>query len=186
VRKHGVLCIEGEWEADLRDNSSVQMLVEFLSVNYSLRPPIYRRSATKKELEFFCKKFGNYSDYNIGYFAFHGDKGKLCLGEHSIFLSELSTLLRGKCANKHLLLSSCQTVAVADDELDEFRKTTKARSVSGYRKSPDWIESAALDLLVMTSLLHFDMPSKAEEWLQENCTGLVRRYGFVMNYRSRG
>ena len=183
--KHGIFCIEGEWEKKLTDQSSIQPLVQFLANGEGLLPPIYRRVATKESLNHFVSQWREYKNYSIGYLSFHGKEGSICLGKEDMKLSELGDLLKGACKNKHLILSSCETLAVKSSELAEFRRITGARSVSGYRKCPDWIESSAFDVILMTNLLHHDSPSKTESWLQKRCAGLMDNYGFVMNYRTR-
>jgi len=183
--KHGIFCIEGEWEPSLADRSSIQPLVEFLANSDELLPPIHRRVATKESFAYFARQWKDYPNYSIGYFSFHGDKGSLCLGKERLDLSELGELLEGSCRNKHLVLASCKTLAVSSSELDAFRRKTGARSVSGYRKSPDWIESSAFDVILMTNLLYHDSPSTTERWLRQRCDGLIQDYGFVMNYRTR-
>lgn len=185
IDKCGIFCIEGEWEADLTDRSSIQPLMEFLASSDELLPPIYRRVATKESFEYFVCQWKNHPEYNIGYLSFHGEKGSLSLGRDKLGLSELGKWLEGSCHKKHLILSSCKTLSVSPTELNKFRRLTGARSVSGYSKSPDWIESSAFDVILMTNLLYHDSPSKAERWLREHCEGLMQKYGFIINYRTR-
>jgi hypothetical protein len=183
--KPGIFCIEGEWESDLKDQSSIRPLVDFLANSDSLIAPIYRRVATSESFAYFAKQWRNYPNHTIGYFSFHGAKGSLSLGQERLDLAALGKLLEASCEGKHIVLSSCQTLSVPTEHLDAFRKQTGARSVSGYAKSPDWIESSAFDVILMTNLLYHDSPSKTESWLRARCGGLMSSYGFVMNYRTR-
>lgn len=183
--KHGIFCIEGEWESDLKDQSSIRPLVDFLANSNALIPPIYRRVATSESFAYFAKQWKNYPNHTIGYFSFHGAKGSLSLGKERLDLAALGELLEGSCHEKHIVLSSCQTLSVPNEALEAFRKQTGARSISGYAKSPDWIESSAFDVILMTNLLYHNSPSKTEAWLRERCGGLMSSYGFVMNYRTR-
>lgn len=155
------------------------------SDTHSYLPPIYRRVATEESFRYYIEKWIKYPNHTIGFFAFHGEKGKLNLGRDCFTLVALGELLKGQCAGKHILLSSCNTLAVAPEELHWFRKITKARSVSGYSKSPDWLEGSAFDLMVMSNLLYHNRPSEAETWLRKNCEGLMKEYGFVIEYRTR-
>ncbi|MDG2518094.1 DUF6642 family protein [Lysobacter soli] len=182
---HGVFCIEGEWERDLRDQSSIRPLVEFLANSDNQVAPIYRRAATIDTFSYFVSQWKDYPAHTIGYFSFHGEKGSLSLGRDRLDLSSLGALLKGACKNKHIVLSSCQTLNVPGEQLAAFRRQTGARSVSGYRKSPDWIEASAFDVILMTNLLYHDSPSRTEAWLLKRCAGLMDAYGFVIDYRSR-
>ena len=182
----GIFCVEGEWERELDDRTSVRQLVEFISDNNhkpQLRP-IYRRVATKESFGSLIKRWKEYPQYRVGYFAFHGDKGRVALGPETATIKELGRML-GDCSGKHIVLSSCKTLAVPENEIKAFRQATKARPVSGYTKSPDWIESSALDAMLISSLLYYDKPAKTKKWLGEMCGGLVSSFGLVMNYRTR-
>lgn len=183
--KHGIFCIEGEWESDLSDQSSIRPLVDFLANSDALIAPIYRRVATSESFAYFVKQWKEYPNHTIGYFSFHGAKGSLSLGKERLDLAALGKLLEDSCHEKHIVLSSCQTLSVPNEVLEVFRKQTGARSVSGYTKSPDWIESSAFDVILMTNLLYHNSPSKTEAWLRERCGGLMNSYGFVMSYRTR-
>lgn len=185
TNKQGIFCIEGEWEPDLKDQSSIRPLVDFLANSDALIAPIYRRVATSESFSYFAKQWKNYPHHVIGYFSFHGIKGALTLGKERLKLAELGKLLENSCNKKHIVLSSCQTLSVPKEELEAFRKQTKARSVSGYSKSPDWIESSAFDVILMTNLLYHNSPSKTEAWLRNHCGGLMNSYGFVMSYQTK-
>lgn len=185
MKKKGIFCIEGEWEKDLSDQASVRPLVEFLANSDSMASPIYRRAATRESFSYFVSRWRQHTNYTIGYFPFHGVRGALRLGKELLTLDELGSLLADSCSGRHVVLSSCETLNVSHQTLEAFRKKTGARSVSGYRKKPDWIESSAFDVMLMTNLVYHDSPAKTEKWLEDNCAGLIKRYGFVMNYRTR-
>jgi hypothetical protein len=185
-KNNGIFCIEGEWESNLKDQSSIRPLVEFLANSDELIEPIYRRVATVESFKHFASQWKDYPKHSIGYFSFHGDKGALSLrkGER-LDLRALGELLWGACKNKHIVLGSCKTLDVSPEELTNFRKDTGARSVSGYKKSPDWIESSAFDVILITNLLHHDSPAKTYAWLRNRCGGLMDAYGFTMSYQTR-
>ena len=186
MTKNGIFCIEGEWEQKLSDPSSVQHLIQFIAENdhtTQLRP-IYRRVVTKAAFSDYVALWKKYPRYTIGYFAFHGDKGRLCLGGEEVSIDDLERYL-GDCTGKHIVLSSCNTLAISTERLEAFREATKARSVCGYRGAPDWIESCALDTMLISSLLHYERPSQAKAWLRKMCRGLVNKYGLVIHYKTK-
>ena len=101
-RKHGIFCIEGEWEKELTDRSTIQPLIEFLSSSDELLPPIHRRVATVESFHYFVKRWKECENHNIGYLSFHGQKGALCLGKEIVSLEQLGDLLKDSCNGKHL------------------------------------------------------------------------------------
>ena len=185
TKKHGIFCIEGEWETDLNDQSSIRPLIEFLANSDNHVAPIYRRVATIESFTYFVSQWKKHPKHIVGYFTFHGEKGSLCLGKERLSLSDLGALLAGSCKDKHIVLASCKTLNVPKEQLIAFRKQTGARSVSGYRKSPHMIESSAFDVILMANLLYHDSPAKTYSWLSRGCAGLIEAYGFVMDYRTR-
>ena len=185
TEKHGIFCIEGEWESNLQDQTSTRPLIEFLANSDNHITPIYRRVATIESFSYFAARWNKYPKHTVGYFTFHGEKGSLCLGAERLKLSALGERLAGSCKGKHIVFGSCRTLDVPNDQLIAFRKQTAARSVSGYKKNPHLIESSAFDLILMANLLHHDSPAKTESWLRKRCAGLMDEYGFVMDYRTR-
>lgn len=155
MSKHGIICIETEWEHTIKKNRlslHTKPLLEFIEKAYGC-PIIYRRCATYAELEFYLKRFdrSEYDDYKIFYLSFHGDKQLIQLeGESAddkcLSLDELSEIKPGVFENRILHFSSCQTMKGREGDLLRFKEKTGARIVSGYTKSVDCVLSAINDI----------------------------------------
>ena len=81
--KTGIICLETEWEHTIKQNRlslHTRSLLGFLEKSWGCKV-IYRRVATKGELQYYLRRFATseYNDYSIFYLSFHG-------GTHSIFL----------------------------------------------------------------------------------------------------
>ena len=70
--KH-VFCLEGDWEQDLRDKSSITAALDFLHSNCGIKY-IHKNCGTKENLKYYLSlwKQKRYRDYSICYLAFHG------------------------------------------------------------------------------------------------------------------
>lgn len=82
-QKNGIICLETEWEHTIERNRRsihTKPLLDFLEKSSGCEI-IYRRVATKNELQYYLKRFNlaKYDNYSIIYLSFHGDT-------HSIFL----------------------------------------------------------------------------------------------------
>jgi len=82
-----------------------------------------------------------------------------------------------------LHFSTCETLAVPKAELQKLLKQTKARTVSGYTGSVDWIESAAFDLIVLAALTEYTYPKAAGNMLLRRYKALSDRLGLVFESR---
>ena len=80
-----ILCLETEWGINsakrLNDNASVRPMFEFIeSLGVSVT---HKTVATIQELRYYLSQMPKsmYSDYDIIYLAFHGEKGQIQLYE---------------------------------------------------------------------------------------------------------
>ena len=83
-RQKGIFCLEADWSSDLKSRSSVEPILELLDQEETDRVPhIHRDVATPEELEFFLDKWTQkgYRSHPILYLAFHGDPGRIFLGD---------------------------------------------------------------------------------------------------------
>ena len=182
-KKHGIFCFEGEWSPNLKDESSMRTLLQFLKQNDQI-DFIFRDIGTIEELKFYIRKWKQkaYKKYNIGYFAFHGRPGHLQIGRKELSLGELGDLLEGACKGKVLLFDSCATLGVGKKQINKFISKTKARCVCGYKKDVYWFPSAALVILLLSTLNDFTRMDAVERRLM-SYRDLTRKLGFEMHWR---
>jgi len=150
--KH-IFCLEGNWESDLRDLSSVRPALELLSKRLEVQH-IHRGCGTAHEFKHYLKKWAQkkYAHYPILYLSFHGEEGRLLFDDGAIKLEEVAALLEGKCANRLLIFDSCSTLHIDLRLVKTFLRKTGALAVIGYKTDVDWISSMALVLLVLESV----------------------------------
>lgn len=149
----GIFCVEGLWNPNLADKSSVRHMLELLQSRERI-PYIHRTAATASELEFYLGKWvqARYDPYRILYFACHGEGGELRLGADSYPLDRLASFLEGRCTNCILVFASCSTMDVDRRRLLRFLRTTGALAICGYREDVEWMKSFAFEFLLMSAL----------------------------------
>ena len=118
-----IMCLEGEWSADIRSEESVKPLLQTLQRRGEIKY-IYRRCGTKSEFEYYLRLKKYYRDYRIVYLSFHGARGKLKLSpDEVITLAEIADIAHGAFKNKIVYFGSCKTLKAVDEQLkDEARK----------------------------------------------------------------
>lgn len=149
-----VFCLEGLWESNLKDNSSVKPVLSLLNKQYSRLNYIYKDCATKTELCFYLNKWiqKGYDDFPILYLAFHGEKELIHLADGKMALSEISELLKGSCKNRIIVFSSCSTLNIDKGVIQSFIRDTKCLAVCGYRSDVDWVRATAFELLLLEGM----------------------------------
>jgi hypothetical protein len=181
----GIFAFEGDWDLDdLSIKSSIRPVLQLLHDACGV-PFVHRRIGTEEELDYYVDKWldENHTNYLIGYFAFHGWKGAICPGGGDIDLEQLAALIGPHAHGRMLHFSTCETLAVPKAELQRLLKQTKARTVSGYTGSVDWIESAAFDLIVLEALAEYTYPKAAGNMLLRRYKALSDRLGLVFESR---
>ncbi len=135
--------------------SSVKGLVQLLEDTRALRTAhrvVHNREQLLKDLSQSSNE--KHRLLSVCYLAFQGLPGTLHAGDDEVTLHDLAKPLTGRCAGRRLHLGGCSTGAVQPDQLQEFRRLTGAQWVSAYTTDIDWIEGAALDLLVLDWLAY--------------------------------
>ena len=152
----GVFAFEGDPEVDLRERYSVRPVLQFLNDLEGLKY-IFRDIGTPEELEFYVKKWtqAKYSEYQVGYFSFHGSPGALWFPDSrksGISLDDLADWIDGRAEGRIIHFGACSVMRLGDRRLREFLETTGARAVTGYRTDVDWLEAMAFDALMLGAL----------------------------------
>lgn len=190
-KPHGIFCMEGDWEEDLRDASSVEPVLELLKRSSYMKPPFIRRDVgTEKEFMHYLGKWTEkkYQNYPILYLAFHGEAGLLdLLSMQTITLDELEIALKGKCKGRVIYFGTCKTMDVSSKRLNKFLQTTGAVAVCGYTDYVDWMTSASLDLFILAHMQDYSISvrgmKKVESVLKAKAKRLSKHLGFFMKIR---
>ena len=183
--KKGIICIETEWEVTKRDNRrymGTDSMLRFLHEVHQI-PFIYRSVATERELAYYLKEFGKVEyqkKYSILYFSFHGDTHAIRLeGDNKdISLSELSQYGSDAFADRLVHFSSCNTMLKGESLVNEFKKETGAKFVSGYTKEVDTMRSCIHDLSLFDTFLSYKKVPAIIKRMENVYGGLSKELGF--------
>jgi hypothetical protein len=150
--KKGIYCLEGLWDYDLKDKSTVQPILELLEKS-DVCKHMYHSCATKDELEFFLKKWKQKkinSKFPILYLAFHGSRNNILITHYKPYsLTELANILEGSCEGKVIFFASCETLNTDERKIQSFLKQTGAIAAVGYKQEVEWMLATAFELLVL-------------------------------------
>ena len=179
-----MFCLEGDWSGDLTDKSSVRPLLEILDPLAKV-PFIHRDVGTPAELDHYLRLWTQkrYDRYTLAYLAFHGTPGNIAVGRHDVSLSDLALSLNGRCEGRVIYFGACSTLDIEQDEIDLFRKATRARAVCGYVKDVEWLESAAFELLLIEALTYYERTDAALKFLTREYQTLADKLGFRSSWR---
>ncbi len=152
-QKKNIFCIEGLWDNDLRRRSTIEPILELLSINYDIKY-IYKDCATREELFYLLDRWkrARYDTYPILYIATHGWERGLRFGDHDLWLQELAERLAGECKNRIIVFASCKTLGGEQDPLEDFLERTGALAICGYRNDVPWLRSTAFECLLLASM----------------------------------
>ena len=151
----GIFCLENFWGKSVRDQSTIQPVLDLLQ-KQKMGDYLYHRCATRAELEFMLTRWRaktNVAKSPILYFAFHGSKDAISVGNEHISLGEIATHLEGKCKGAVVFFDACETMKSDERNLKRFLITTGANAVLGYQCDVDWMKATAFGLLVLHALL---------------------------------
>jgi hypothetical protein len=180
----GVFCLEGQWDNDLTDRSSVRPTLELLE-RLSFLQFIHKNVATAGDLDYFLGRWTlrAYSAYSVGYLAMHGSPAALELSHgNSVTLHHIAQRLEGKCDGKRLYFGSCSVLNASEEQLRDFLEMTRAELICGYTKEVEWDESSAFDTVLLSRLAY---GNERELLDKSHWTGLVEKLGFRIVYRDR-
>lgn len=186
-QKYGIICLETEWEHTVEKNRRsihTSPLLEFLEKSSECEV-IYRRVATKNELQYYLRRFNlrKYDNYSIIYLSFHGNTHSIFLeGEKGdkakLSLSDLAHLSDGIFKDRFVHFSSCRTLLGSEKELENFKEVTGARCISGYTKSVDGILSAINDIAYFERIFNCQTKKGLESAMAKLYSGLNDELGF--------
>lgn len=186
----GVLSIEGEWDKDRpADRQSVRPLLSVLEAQGDIES-FHRDAATRAELYHLLDRWtseARYRNFRFLYLSFHGAPGLVALSDGDVTLGRLATRLEGKCHGRVIHFGSCESLNVSTRRLASFRETTGAALVSGYRGAVDWVESASLDMMLVSYLARgrADRTDLAVAKLRRRNPVLADKLGLVTDFGGR-
>jgi hypothetical protein len=178
-----VFCLEGDWQKDLRDNSSVRAALIFLQQNLPIKY-IYKQCATRENLDYYLSiwKQRKYSSYSIGYFAFHGQPESIQVGKEFVTLAELGDMLHDSCRDKIIHFGSCKTLNTDRKNIEKFLESTGALCVCGFETEINFIESSAFDMMLIEMFQQYKDMAMLDRNIRKNYRSFVKRLQFKLIY----
>lgn len=150
-----ILSLETLWNRNmLSPRQSMEPIAELVSQENSTSYSHFTFN-TKDELRFLIQKL-NRTDPGIIYMGSHGESRYFHLGTGNteyLSLQELGEMFRNKLKGRVLHLSSCELFNVPEGEIKYLKSITGTAMLSGYTKSVDWLESSAMDMFLLDSIL---------------------------------
>ena len=165
-----IFCLETEWVQnvhDLKSDSYVKPLLDFLyttGVYNGIEAYTFRNVCCKEDFNYYMEhlRCKSYSDYNIVYLAFHGERGGFVFPANKEklftlreFADEFEGIFKGRPVNVHL--GCCLTLNTKEEDILYFKNQTGANMVTGYEKSVPFVESFIFEAWLMNAMaLHPD------------------------------
>jgi hypothetical protein len=178
-RGHNVFCLESFWHQRLDgDRLSVRPLLELLYASRGTRF-VHLTCSTVEELAYNLRRHKRYRSYGTVYLAFHGARGHLLLADGSrLPIEDLAEMAAGRLDGCLVHFGSCWT-ALDVGQIYGFLSQTGACLATGYTKAVDWIDSAAMDLLVLDWAREYSNGKSLVDKLIYTYAGLVDETGFT-------
>ena len=179
--KKNIFCLEGDWQRDLRDKSSIYAALVFLHSNVDVKY-IYKQCGTRQNLQYYISEWKQkkYDAYSIGYLAFHGEAGSIQVGNKFISLDELGNMMEDSCQGRIIHFGSCKTLDTDDQTIIRFLEKTKAICVCGYQKDIDFVESSVFDMLLIEMFQKYKNIANVQKDVDHYYKALAKKLEFKL------
>lgn len=178
----GVFAVESDWSDVMNDRSSVRGIVELLAGVRGLQH-LHKVAGSREILLRYLHQWSSHQmrGYETAYLAFHGSPGALWAGQDEVDFEDLKRVLAGRCEGRRLHLSGCSVGALDAEELQDLRRVTRAQVITAYATDVEWIEGAALDLVLLDWLADSTQtPGAIREAMSEQFVSLAEHLGLVI------
>ena len=174
-----VFCLEGDWNRNLKKQTSIQAALLFLRQNRKI-DFIHRNCGTRENLAHYLHQWQmkRYSRYSILYLAFHGKPQEILINKTHINLDELAEMLGDKCQNRIIHFGSCLTLNTDIRHVKRFLRKTNALCVCGFGKEIKFVESSVFDILLIDLFQEFLDVTRVEATLRSSYGNLVDKLQF--------
>ncbi len=176
-----IYCLEGNWSKNPRSLQSIKPILELLC-NFSKVKYIYHKYTTKEEFVKGLQKFTQkrYDNYSVLYIAYHGHKNRICFGKEYITLKEMANILEDKLNGKIVHFGSCSTLNTTTKNITDFIQRTGCEFISGYKKSVEYIDSTAFELIYFEVLQNCYSFRKISRAIFSKYSTLAEKLKFAM------
>lgn len=180
--KKNIYCLEGDWQKDLRKQSSIYASLMFLEKNCDIKH-IHKHCGTKESLFYYLNKWKlkKYSNYSICYLAFHGFEGEITVGQNNVTLEEIAEELKDSCKDKIIFFGSCLVLQAQHSRINDFLKKTGALCVCGYKVSVDFLQSSVFEMLVIDLFQQYKDITKVQRDINIYYAALAKELEFKIH-----
>lgn len=178
-----VFCLEGDWNKDLKKETSVQAVLMFMKQNRNISY-IHRDCGTRENFVYYIQQWQlkRYKKYSILYLAFHGKPNQILLGKDIITLDELADILGPNCHNKIIHFGTCHTLNTDMRHIKRFLRKTHALCVCGFGNEIKFVEGCVFDILLIDMLQDFRDITRVGAYIKEYYRTLARKLAFKLVY----
>lgn len=154
-----IFCLEGDWWGDLKKPSTVRPIFELVGQMKPHPKYIHRGIGTREEFDHYLRVWTQkkYAAFPILYLAFHGNPRSLIVGDARrrnapAGLDAIAEVLAGRCQRRIVHFGACSTLDCDARHLKRFLNTTGALAVSGYTRDIGWMDSAAFEVFLLSTM----------------------------------
>ena len=146
-------------------------MLELVNALYGT-PYVHRNAVSREEFFYFLKAWSmsgkDREKYPILILSYHGSQGTISLKDDDtidwdnqdtwrksdsvVTLHQIQDALAEQCNNRIIHFSSCSSLDVGHDDINEFVDTTGVSAISGYTKEVPWTQALTLDLLYLEEI----------------------------------
>lgn len=170
--KKKIACIETLFDGNVENRLSVVPLLE-LSERVNEVKWAYLTCNTEEELKYNLAKLKHRRGYGILYLSCHGKPGQLVLDQGAVDIEKMAGYMGEGFVNWVVHFGSCATLNIEQARISRFIDATGVAMVIGYRKDVDWIDSAAVDLLLFDRLQEYRNMRRFWEHFKERYHDLI-------------
>jgi hypothetical protein len=151
-----IACLESIWYGDTENSLDVIPILEIVSKMHEIKFS-HLTCNTAEELTYNLGLLKQKPGYGVLYLAFHGKPGEVILANGtSVTLEKLASIMGEGFKSWIVHFGTCGTIDTAESRLSNFVQTTQTSAVFGYTVYTDWIESAAMDLILFQQFQHHE------------------------------
>ncbi len=177
-----IACLESFWDYNIEKRLSVAPMLEILERRNGTRS-VFLTCNTTEELKFNLDILKRANGYDILFLAFHGYPGGIYLPDLEIEMESLAKFMGRSFRNRIVFFDSCRTLAVKKDRVMDFISMTGVTLVMGFKREVDWLDGAAIDLLVLNRLQFYKDMGRFWSRFRRAYKDLVRITGMVVYHK---
>ncbi len=179
--KKNIVCLESHWDFQIEHRKSVFPLIQ-LTANAHRIKSVHLTSNVAEEFLYNLVLARSVRGYGILYLAFHGKPGKIFLNDGALEIEWVGEFMERRFKDWIVFFDSCGTLKLEKKRVLHFLRSTGVLMVLGFRKEVDWMESAAVDLLLMNLIQEYKDMRVFWDRFRKRYRNLVKRTGLEAFY----